>query len=61
MFAVRFLEEGGAEASIGWLVWVALAVFFLMVFLGWLAVSKGWLADEEKPINDAHAHDGHAK
>ncbi len=64
MFAIRLLEEGGETAnSMGWLVWVALAVFFLMVFLGWLVASKGWLKKEEAPVahggHDEHGHDDH--
>lgn len=32
----------------GWLIWVVLIVFFLMVLLGWLVWSKGWLKQEEE-------------
>ncbi|MDX9990919.1 MAG: helix-hairpin-helix domain-containing protein [Anaerolineales bacterium] len=48
MLAFRILEAGAAENGLGWLVWVALAVFLLMVFLGWLVWSKGWLKPEEE-------------
>ncbi len=58
------LSEGTEEPGIGWLVWVALAIFFIMVFLGWLAASKGWLKKEEEPAHgghDEHGHDAHAE
>jgi small subunit ribosomal protein S2 len=63
MFAIRMLEEGGeAAGGIGWMVWIALGVFLLMVFLGWLVSSKGWLKKEEEPVHashDEHGHDDH--
>lgn len=55
MFTLQLLE-GGSEAGIGWMVWVALAIFFVMVFLGWLVASKGWLKKEEEPILAGHGH-----
>lgn len=58
MFAVSILAAGGEESTgLGWLVWVALALFVVMVFLGWLVWSKGWLKQEEE--TDAHGHDAH--
>lgn len=61
MLAIRLFSEGGADAGIGWLVWVALAVFFIMVILGWLATTRGWLKREEEPVPDAHdSEHGHA-
>ena len=59
MLAVRILEAGAEETGLGWLVWVALAVFLLMVFLGWLVVSKGWLKQEEELVVETHSHAGH--
>jgi predicted flap endonuclease-1-like 5' DNA nuclease len=61
MFAVYLLEAGAEETGLGWLVWVALAVFLLMVFLGWLVTSKGWLKQEEEVAAPAHGHDDHAE
>jgi len=64
MFAIRLLEAGAEESGLGWLVWVALAVFLLMVFLGWLVWSKGWLKQEEEVAHDSHSHaddHGHAQ
>jgi predicted flap endonuclease-1-like 5' DNA nuclease len=60
MYTIRFLEEGGPQSSISWLVWVVLIVFLLMVFLGWLVASKGWLKKEEEPQHVEHDHDEHA-
>lgn len=39
------------------MVWVALAIFLVIVFLGWWVTQKGWLKKEEEPIHDAHAHE----
>lgn len=60
MYSIGLFAEGGSEGGIGWLVWVALAIFFLMVFLGWWVSQKGWLKQEEEPIHhDAHGHEEH--
>jgi hypothetical protein len=62
MLFSRLLEEGvehgGTEYA--WLVWVALAIFVVMVFLGWLVSSKGWLKQEDETVggHDDHGH-GH--
>jgi predicted flap endonuclease-1-like 5' DNA nuclease len=56
MNAITLLEEGGANGEISWLVWIVLIVFLLMVFLGWLASSKGWLKSEAEPEPDSHGH-----
>ncbi len=54
MFAINIFEEtAGAEGGLAWLVWVVLAIFILMVALGWLASRNGWLNQEE----EAHHHD----
>jgi len=60
MYTIRLLEEAGEQGGIGWMVWVALAIFFVMVFLGWLASSRGWLRKEEVyvPTHDEHEHHG---
>jgi predicted flap endonuclease-1-like 5' DNA nuclease len=60
MYILRILEEGGNEAGMGAYVWVALAIFFLMVFLGWLVSSRDWLQKEEEPVvvGEGH-HDSH--
>lgn len=65
MLAVHILAEGAGDTGMGWLVWVVLVVFFLMVLLGWLAWSKGWLKQDEEESTSAHGneHDdahGHA-
>ena len=60
MLLSRLLEEGThTQPDISWLVWVVLAVFILMVFLGWMASSKGWLKPEAEPVQ-AHGHDEHS-
>ena len=61
MYTTRLFEEAGQSGGIGWMVWVALAIFFVMVFLGWLASSRGWLRKEEPLVqpHDDHGHDDH--
>jgi len=56
MLAIRALAAGAEEPGLGWLVWALLLVFVLMVFLGWLAWSKGWLKQEEEIVHADHAH-----
>lgn len=59
MFAIMMMEESSAESGAGIYVWVALIIFFLMVFLGWLASSKGWLKKEEELTQSSHDLGGH--
>lgn len=59
MYSIGLFAEGGSEGGMGWLVWVALLAFFLMVALGWWVSQKGWLKPEEEPVHDAHGHDSH--
>jgi predicted flap endonuclease-1-like 5' DNA nuclease len=61
MYNVRLLQEGGTQGGVSWLVWVVLIIFFLMVFLGWLVASKGWLKKDEEPIHDEHGHEAPAQ
>jgi hypothetical protein len=39
MFALVLLSEAGPDASLAWILWVAMGFFFLMVAVGW-AVSR---------------------
>jgi len=57
MYALRILEEGGSETGLGFYVWVALVIFFLMVFLGWIVASKGWLKNQEESSQSNGGHD----
>jgi predicted flap endonuclease-1-like 5' DNA nuclease len=59
MYTIRILEEGGAQGGFGGYVWVALIVFFLMVILGWLVASKGWLNKDEEAVSAEHGQDLH--
>jgi predicted flap endonuclease-1-like 5' DNA nuclease len=59
MYAIHLLQEGTQQGGIGGYVWVALVIFFLMVFLGWLVASKGWLKKDEEPAPAVHGHDEH--
>jgi predicted flap endonuclease-1-like 5' DNA nuclease len=59
MYSMRILEEGGEQLGIGGYVWVALLIFFLMVFLGWLVASKGWLKKEEEASHQPHDTNHH--
>jgi predicted flap endonuclease-1-like 5' DNA nuclease len=56
MYTVHLLQEGGTQGGMSGLVWVVLIVFLIMVFLGWLAVNKGWLKKEAEPKHEEHGH-----
>lgn len=55
MYSIVF-AEGAGESGSGWLIWVALAVFLLMVVLGWWVSQKGWLKKEDEPAYEEHEH-----
>jgi len=48
MLALGLLQEGSTPTDISWLVWVVLAIFLMMVLLGWWA--SGRLAKEEETV-----------
>jgi predicted flap endonuclease-1-like 5' DNA nuclease len=54
LYSIALLEE--SEGGIGWMVWIALAIFLVMVFLGWLVWSKGWLKQDAEPVHETHGH-----
>ncbi|MCX7753958.1 MAG: helix-hairpin-helix domain-containing protein [Anaerolineales bacterium] len=56
VYSIGLFAEGG-EGGMGWLVWVGLAVFFLMVLLGWWVSQKGWLKPEEETVSGSHGHE----
>ena len=57
MYALQgLLQESGANTSLSWLLWVALAFFVLMVFVGWLTSRN----KESKPEAGHEAHKEHA-
>lgn len=62
MYSLHLLEEGGSEIQTTF--WIVLAIFFVMVLLGWLAASRGWLKAEDEPAQEDHeeqtVHDGQA-
>jgi len=48
-----FSEGGGPDASLSWLLWVALGFFFLMVLVGWwVSRNKG---EQPEAKQEAHA------
>jgi hypothetical protein len=53
MFALALLAEEGPNTSLAWLLWVALAFFFLMVVVGWLVSRKK--KDAPEIVHEAHA------
>lgn len=61
MYSIGLFAEGGNEGGIGWMAWVALAVFLVMVFLGWWVSQKGWLKKEEEPVHEEHGHEHAAR
>ena len=59
LYTILMSEEVAESAGIGWMVWVVLAVFFVMVVLGWVVSSKGWLRNEEEPVQSHTEHAAH--
>ena len=59
MLALSFLSETSHETDLTWLLWLVLAIFVLIVVVGWLTSGK---KKEEAPV-EAHApaHDHHAE
>jgi len=53
-----FSEGGGPDASLSWLLWVALGFFFLMVLVGWWVSSRN--KGEQPEVHQA-AHEVHAE
>ncbi len=60
MHSILFFEEGSMQAGPGWMIWIALAIFLLMVSIGWLATSRGWVRKDEKLHNDSSDHTNQA-
>ncbi len=58
MLALRLFEEGVSSPDITWMVWVVLALFVLMVFLGWWA--SGRLPKEEEVVSVHEGGEEHA-
>lgn len=48
------LEESNTSSGAAGYVWVALIIFVLMVFLGWLVSSRGWLKKDDEPMQSGH-------
>lgn len=62
MLALRLLQEGSTTTDISWLVWVVLAIFFLMVLLGWWASAR--LPKDEETVlmqSGETGQDGHGE
>ena len=58
MLTIGLLQESGTTTNISWLVWVVLAIFVVMVFLGWWASSRLPKEDETVPLHES-THNGH--
>lgn len=56
MHTLALFSEGAAAPGIGWVVWLVLVLFFLMVIIGWLAAKNGWVRQEPEPVHEEHAH-----
>jgi len=58
MMTIGLLQESSTTMDISWLVWVLLAIFVLMVFLGWWASSR--LPKEDETVSlPGGEHAGH--
>jgi hypothetical protein len=60
MYSIHLLEEGSQGAGV-WFVLAVLVVFAVMVLLGWLAVTRGWLKKEAEPKPVEHEAQASAK
>lgn len=54
MFAAKLLEEAGPNTELGWLLYVFLGFFFLMVIVGWLTSRRGDNQPAETPEMQVH-------
>jgi hypothetical protein len=54
MYAVIFLEESGPNTELGWLLYLFLGFFLLMVIVGWLASRRN--GDTVEVPHEAHVH-----
>lgn len=57
MLATRLLQETTATTDISWLIWVVLALFLLMVLLGWWA--SGRLPEDDETVSMQEGEQGH--
>jgi hypothetical protein len=59
MFSIHLLQESGFGFEA--ITWTVLGIFFLMVILGWLVASRGWLKEDQDSMDDPHReeHGGH--
>jgi hypothetical protein len=53
MFAFFMLAEEGPNTDLAWLLWVALAFFFLMVVIGWLVSRRQKTQTDAFPTHHA--------
>jgi hypothetical protein len=60
MMTIGLLQERSSTVDISWLVWVILAIFVLMVFLGWWASGRLPKEDETASIHGGE-QGGHAE
>lgn len=52
-----FFAEGSPDPSLGWLLWILLAFFFLMVLIGWWVSRRQPAASETHPAAaETHHH-----
>ncbi len=59
MYSIYMLEEGGANVGVGMYVWAVIAVFFVLVGIGWAAKNKGWLKKAEVVLPKSQSHSSH--
>jgi hypothetical protein len=43
------------EATIQWVRWAIVAIFFILTILSWRAVSKDWLNEEQQLLDEKQA------
>jgi hypothetical protein len=57
LLAIRLLQESTSTTDISWLIWVVLALFLLMVLLGWWA--SGRLPKDDETVSLQEGEQGH--
>ena len=57
MFAMLVLQEVGPNTELGWLFYLFLGFFLLMVIVGWLTNRRGGNQAEAMPEMHVHPHE----
>lgn len=59
MHAIAYLQENGSNGDLGWLLYLILGFFLIMVIVGWLVSRRKGDQPEVRPVAPVH-HEEHA-